>query len=464
MIKSMKYVLTVVGLWIITGTAFAADNRIPIFKKGDSVCFIGDSITHGGRYHSDIMLFYATRFPGARFEMYDCGLSGDSADGAVRRFPYDIASHKPTVATIMLGMNDVNRDAYGMDKNSAEDHKQQDSALAWHARKMEELAKNLKDLGCRIIFITPSIYDQTGNQQTKNLFGVNDALAKCGEIGRGLAAKYQGSVVDFNGPMTRINGEQQAKDPNYTLVGGDRVHPGEAGHLVMAYLFLKAQKISPYISSVKIDATQTTVVRSERCTVSELKKEKGAVSFTCRESSLPYPIPPGASKALDLIPFMEDLNREMLTVGGLDAGQYEIVIDGNPIQVVSSEDLKKGINLASNELTPQYRQALEVKALNDKRNSLVGDRLRTIAAMWHFTLSHVEGLKPDDVASAERIMREKLEIAKTQNNLYGKWQIETYLQYKPKQAEIEAEVKDITDAMWKAAAPKPHQYIIRKKG
>ena len=462
--RIVKSMLAMVGACAIALAALGSDSSVPVFKKGDSVCFVGDSITHGGSYHGSIMLFYATRFPEARFEFHNCGLSGDSAGGALRRFEYDIAVHQPTVATVMLGMNDVYRNTYGKDKTGDEDRKRQQGALDGYAKNMDELAKRLKDLGCQIIFITPSIYDQTGTQATENLFGVNDALGKCGEIGRGLATKYQGGVVDFHGPMTRMNAEQQAKDPNYTLVGADRVHPGGVGHLVMAYLFLKAQGMTSCVSTVGIDAAQGKVVQAERCTVSGLKSENGTVSFECLEQSLPFPIPDGTQPALALVPFVEDLDREMLSVDGLAVGQYEIVIDGESVQEVSAEALKAGVNLAVNVRTPQYKQALAVKAQNDKRHSLVGQRLRTIAAVWHFTLSRVSGLQPDDVAGAEKIMQENLVKAKAANNTYGTWQIETYLQYRPKQAEVEKEVQDATDAMWQACVPRPHQYLIRRKG
>ena len=54
---------------------------VPKFEKGDRVVFIGDSITHGGSYHPNIYLFYATRFPDAQFAAYNCGIAGDTAPG-----------------------------------------------------------------------------------------------------------------------------------------------------------------------------------------------------------------------------------------------------------------------------------------------------------------------------------------------------------------------------------------------
>ena len=40
-----------------------AQSSIPPFKKGERVIFVGNSITHGGHYHSFVWLYYMTRFP-----------------------------------------------------------------------------------------------------------------------------------------------------------------------------------------------------------------------------------------------------------------------------------------------------------------------------------------------------------------------------------------------------------------
>ncbi|MBT4817361.1 MAG: GDSL family lipase, partial [Lentisphaerae bacterium] len=151
------------------------------FRKGDIWVAIGDSITHGRRYHQFIYLFNATRYPDREIKAYNCGISGDSASGAVRRFDWDIAPHKPTVATIMLGMNDVGRGNYGVDKTGEAIEKRRTGAISGHVANMRKLSEKLKAIGCRIIYITPSIYDQTGDLKAANCFGVNDALGTCGQ-------------------------------------------------------------------------------------------------------------------------------------------------------------------------------------------------------------------------------------------------------------------------------------------
>ena len=133
----------------------------PPFQHGDRVVFIGDSITHGGRYHADIYLYHATRFPNRPFVAHNCGISGDTAPGTNIRFESDIAVHRPTVATIMLGMNDAYAWAFDPSLALQEKISAQASSYDHYTQAMDQMARTLEEMGCRIVFIKPSIYDQT---------------------------------------------------------------------------------------------------------------------------------------------------------------------------------------------------------------------------------------------------------------------------------------------------------------
>ena len=91
--------------------AAAAAFAVP-YKDGDVVVFFGDSITHGGRYHEYVTDYYRTRFPEAKIRFVNSGIGGDTARGAFRRIPEDIAEYAPTHVTFHFGMNDINRGAY----------------------------------------------------------------------------------------------------------------------------------------------------------------------------------------------------------------------------------------------------------------------------------------------------------------------------------------------------------------
>lgn len=82
-------------------------------KAGDDELILERIEYFASAFKETIALFYATRFPKRRITISDRGISGDTATGAVARFDQDIAPCKPTVSTIMLGLNDIGRDLYG---------------------------------------------------------------------------------------------------------------------------------------------------------------------------------------------------------------------------------------------------------------------------------------------------------------------------------------------------------------
>src|SRR5580704_2477649 len=95
-----------------------------MFQANDVVCYVGDSITHGGTYHSIVTLFYVTRFPDRPMRFYNEGIGGDRASMIMSderyRLTVDILGKKCTVASIMLGMNDIGRGDYGISKSGAD--------------------------------------------------------------------------------------------------------------------------------------------------------------------------------------------------------------------------------------------------------------------------------------------------------------------------------------------------------
>lgn len=340
-----------------------------MFRDGETVCFLGDSITNRGSYQNKIYDYYLTRFPGWTLRFVNAGRSGDSAGGALGRLQDDVIALKPTSVAIMFGMNDVGRGSYVANPDEKKKAAQQNSLNGFKAN-MKKLVDRIRDEAGnpKLFFITPSPFDQTVVlQKDNNQPGCNDGLGRCAEIVRELAAKNNGKVVDFHGPMTAFNLEQQKKDPKYTIVGGDRVHPGAQGMLMMAWLFLKAQGVSPVVSKVAVDAAAGRATESVNAEVTAIAKKGGGVTFTVLEKALPYPVDASAKPMLELLPIEKDLNQEVLSVSGLAQGRYELKIDGASAGRYSAAELEKGINLGFNEATPQYKQAQAVAKINEQR-------------------------------------------------------------------------------------------------
>jgi lysophospholipase L1-like esterase len=452
---------------LLAVSAMAQTTQLPVprqFRKGDVWAAVGDSITHSRRYHSFIYLYYLTHFPGARFEMVNCGVSGDTASGAVRRFAWDIEPHKPTIATVMMGMNDVGRGNYGKDKTDPALVARRQASIDGHMANMDKLSALLQGIDCDIIYLTPSIYDQTAEITCYNNFGVNDALGVCGQrVAAELAPKYHAGVADLHDPMTALNAAYQKDDPTKTLVGADRVHPGDMGQFIMAYLFLKAQCVPALVADMAVDTTGK-VQASTNCTLTDVQGKTDEVSFTYLGKSLPYPIPPVAKGALDLIPFVKDMDQEILRVAGLPDGTYVVVIDDEPVLATTAKELTGGINLATCQRTPMYRQAMDVAALNDQRHAIPAHRLRTLAAQRHF-MGRNKDLDTGNYEAMKAALEARVaELKEKKHPLYGymKGQAAIYIKYKPQEKELLAELAKITDELWQINQPKPHRIAVRR--
>src|SRR3712207_1747378 len=80
-------------------------------RDGDRVLFYGDSITERGLYTAIVETYVVTRYPGLDVSFVNAGWGGDTVRGGTGgpiniRLGRDVLPERPTVMTIMLGMND----------------------------------------------------------------------------------------------------------------------------------------------------------------------------------------------------------------------------------------------------------------------------------------------------------------------------------------------------------------------
>jgi lysophospholipase L1-like esterase len=450
--------------WSVNAAAASPGSAQP-FQSGDTVCWVGDSITHGGSYHAMVELFYATRFPDRNIRYYNDGIGGDRASAIMSdekyRLDADILAHKPTVATIMLGMNDVNRADYGADKAGAEIEQKHQHFLDVYDENMRKLMDSLAKAGARLILIQPSIFDQTTTLPGAglNTIGANDAIGKCSLKIEQWSRDYHAGVVNFYGAMNEINQREQKKDPAYALIGKDRIHPGPVGHFVMAYTFLKAQNMPRAVAAINVNAKKEKPGATVNSEVRHIQKRPTGVEFDAFERSLPLVVPDAAKPALDLVPFMSELNQETLTVDGLLKGQYTLKIDGDEVGEFSAAQLSAGINLADNSKTPQYRQSAAATEISADRTK-VGAGIRDIVAQ-KYTLSKAK-VDVSDNADVERRMRDQIAAAKEAGKPVNKaWT--AVLDDLAAPGRLTQQYDELSVTLLRACQPKEHHYALVRK-
>jgi lysophospholipase L1-like esterase len=434
------------------GTRTMADDNAPQqFPDKTQWDLVGDSITEIGMYGFYVGVYYQTRFPSMSFKVFNCGIPGETAEMGLKRYSWDMAANNPTVASIMFGMNDVNRWLYKPENQGSQYDSERDAAVVKWAANTKSIIELFKKDNVPVILIEPSIFDQTSTMAAENAPGVNDGLGKIATACIDIAHDENIQLVDFYHPMLELNKRVQATDPAATIIGPDRVHPGNAGHLYMAYLFLTAQHVPTEIAHMTIDGMSGQVTDSGNCTVSKVSADQSGVTFTYLAKALPFPIDPSAADAIKWEPQINDLNKEILTIPNLTAGTYQLEVDGQKIRTYTSDELKAGVNLGVEAGMPQYKQALKV--MGDLQSSWgSGYVLRAIASVEAWAPDLPRPVTLDQMGPVlDAKLKENPDLADT---------IAKYRQYKPDEEKTKGDVNWSIQNAVADAVPTAHVFKI----
>ena len=453
----MKRVITLAFLFCFF-IGFAQDKPKLFFEDGARVCFVGNSITHAGEYHHNILLFHLTRFPGKQITFYNCGIAGDIASGVLRRIDDDILVNHPTHAVIMLGMNDVFRNLYIIKGTSNAD------TISWRKMAINTYKTNYEKIiniflakNINVILQKPTIYDQSAVLPSANNYGVNDALWHCANFIDTIARKYNLPVVDYYTIMNTINARIQKKDPSATITGKDRVHPGPTGHLIMTYQFLKTENAPRYVSKITIN---NNPVRSSQmnynCEISKISANKHEATFQVKENALPFPFAENQDEGLKLVPFVNEFNIELLQVLNLNPDNYQLSIDNHVIGNFTNRQFKKGINIAAYKNTPQNTQAMKLRERLNELWLLEG-KLRALKFI-ECSKDFMKCPNKEDLAYL-KIYLDSVFSAQDNSN-YFKMQVEKYIKNKPMQKEFEDTTKLLRKEAFEMSKPEEHQFKV----
>lgn len=173
------------------------------------VCF-GDSVT-GVYYHTGSrraytdMLGLALRqtFPKADVTMTNAGISGHTTREALARLDRDVLRHKPTLVTVMFGLNDVAR-----------------LPIEEYRKNLGEIVTRCRAAGAEVLLCTPNNVITTGDRPAEKLIEYCKVVH---DVGRGL-----------NVPVCDVYAELEALRMRdalaWRLLMSDEIHPNMDGH------------------------------------------------------------------------------------------------------------------------------------------------------------------------------------------------------------------------------------------
>jgi lysophospholipase L1-like esterase len=355
-------------------------------KDGDRVVFYGDSITEQRLYTTFTETYVLTRFPRLNVSFVHSGVGGDRVTGGWAgpidlRLSRDVLAHRPTVMTIMLGMNDGSYRAF--------DDRIFRTYSTGYQHILESVRSALPDL--RLTLIQPSPYDDV-TRPAGFEGGYNAVLVRYGQFVKDLARRQACDVADLNTSVVAVLEKAKATDAETAKrIVADRVHPGPGGHLLMAEALLKAWNAPAVVTAVEVDATQVRAVRAENTTVSDLKESNG-LTWAQNDKALPMPLDlkdAALKLAVQCSDFFQALDWQPLKVTGLKAERYLLKIDGQEVGTFSRPQLEEGLNLAQWP-TPMFQQAQAVHNLTLRHNNVHATCWRELhVALAGQTLPHL---------------------------------------------------------------------------
>ena len=156
-------------------------------KDGDTVVFLGDSITAARTYGKIIENYTLLRFPERKVRFFNMGKGGETAESVVTRLEGDVLSLKPTVLTVAYGVNDI---GWGM--KADEEHKQR------YLKGIRTIVEQCRKRSVRVFICSAAV---TGADPNKS---ENDFLEKMCDEGMRLSEELGGRLIDVRRTMRSI--------------------------------------------------------------------------------------------------------------------------------------------------------------------------------------------------------------------------------------------------------------------
>ena len=353
-----------------------------MLRAGDRLAICGDSITEQKMYSRIMETYLTVCVPELGVTVRQYGWGGERAPGFLARMADDCLRFSPTIATTCYGMNDHGYRPYEQAIGDV------------YQKNQTAIVRNFKQAGARVVLGSAGCVG-VKNQPNWDAEGVeqkNLNLSKLRNIDIEIAAQEQVAFADVFWPMLKASFEASRKyGPEFAVPGHDGVHPRWAGHVIMAYAFLKTMGLDGALGTFTTDFPTGKTVASDGHKV--LKAKRGEV--TIQSSRYPFCATGDPAKddnvraGMGLVPFNQDLNRLMLVVKNAPAKSK--VTWGSETRSYSREQLAKGINLAADfEINPfleafksvdnavAAKQSYETKQVKQIFHDLINGKFKTV--------------------------------------------------------------------------------------
>jgi lysophospholipase L1-like esterase/pimeloyl-ACP methyl ester carboxylesterase len=306
-------------------------------RDGDTVAFLGDSITAARTYGKLIENYTLLRYPDRKVQFINLGKGGETAAGGLARLEKDVFGRGVTLLTVAYGINDI-----GWGFHADDEHRQR------YLNSIRDIVRQCRARSIRVVVCSAAI---TGADPDKT---ENDFLQIMCDDGLKLARENGGQTIDVQRTMREIqrrvlkaNGAVTDVSKHESLHTADNVHLSDLGQTAMAYAILKGFAAPAQVSSVTIEGGERKLLEASGCQITDLTGTPERLEFTRLDDGLPLNAQTFFALHFRFIPIPEELNQYQLQIKSLAKADYELTVEGRKVGTYSAQQLEQGVNLSS---------------------------------------------------------------------------------------------------------------------
>ena len=198
-------------------------------RDGDTVVFLGDSITAARRYDRVIENYTLLRFPERKVRFINAGKGGDTMAGGLARLDRDVFARGATVLFVAFGFNDIGWGVYADQK-----HKQT------YLDSLRSIVERCRERQVRVFICSAAITSTEPDKAEQEFFQkmCDEGLALAQTSGAGTVDVQRG-MREIQRRVLAFNRSLKTEKGRETLHAADGVHLNELGHQAMAFTILK---------------------------------------------------------------------------------------------------------------------------------------------------------------------------------------------------------------------------------
>jgi lysophospholipase L1-like esterase len=339
--------VSAVALSVLRSMPADADEPTAALSDGDRVTIIGGTLIERGQQYGYWETLLTCRYPNRRIAVRNLGWSADDVEaeawsgfdtpveGFARR-KRRVEETEPTVVVIALGMAESFDGPEG---------------LPHYVEGLNRVIDTVPT-GARVVLMSPNRHEDLGRplpdptEHNRQLAMYRDAMCDVA-AGRGLV------WLDLFAATSEADSEGQPMTDN-------GVHLTEYGYWRTAAMIDRSFGPSPAVWSVVI-AAPSGDVDADGTTLGDVSATPRGVRFVAYDRVLPAPLSPLFGDVRVALPGYD----RTLSVSGLAAGTYELVVDGEVVVRADADEWSCGVRLTDG---PEFAQVEEVRQAVIEKN------------------------------------------------------------------------------------------------